>query len=107
MNLFAAAVQLHARTGGKLSEVMGGLAENMREAQSLRGEVQALAAHGRLTGVILTILPLAIAGMMLFVSPDYMTVLFNYAWGKDLIAAALGCLVLAHFVIQKIVDIQI
>ena len=31
VNLFAAAVQLHARTGGKLSEVMAQLAENMRE----------------------------------------------------------------------------
>jgi tight adherence protein B len=107
VNLFAAAVQLHSRTGGKLSEVMGGLAENMREAQSLRGEVRALAAHGRLTGIILTILPIAIAVMMMFVSPDYMTVLFNYPWGKDLIAAAIGCLVLAHFVIQKIVEIEI
>ena len=31
VNLFASAVQLHSRTGGKLSEVMGSLAENMRE----------------------------------------------------------------------------
>jgi len=107
VNLFAAAVNLHSRTGGKLSEVMGGLAENMREAQSLRGEVKALAAHGRLTGVILTILPIGITIMMMFVSPDYMVVLYNYPWGKDLIAAAIGCLVLAHFVIQKIVEIEI
>jgi tight adherence protein B len=107
VNLFAAAVNLHARTGGKLSEVMGGLAENMREAQSLRGEVKALAAHGRLTGLIMTILPIGIATMMMFVSPDYMVVLYNYPWGKDLIAAAIGCLVLAHFVIQKIVEIEI
>ncbi|HEY4359834.1 MAG TPA: type II secretion system F family protein [Bryobacteraceae bacterium] len=107
VNLFAAAVQLHARTGGKLSEVMGGLAENMREALSLRGEVRALAAHGRMTGIILTILPIGIATMMMFVSPDYMVVLYNHPWGKNLIAAAIGCLVLAHFVIRKIVDIEI
>jgi len=107
VNLFAAAVQLHARTGGKLSEVMGGLAENLREALSLRGEVKALAAHGRMTGIILTILPIGIATMMMFVSPDYMVVLYNHPWGKNLIAAAIGCLVLAHFVIRKIVDIEI
>ncbi len=107
VNLFSAAVQLHSRTGGRLSEVMGGLAENMREALSLRGEVKALAAHGRMTGVILTILPIGIAIMMMFVSPQYMVVLYEYPWGKDLIAAAIGCLVLAHFVIRKIVDIEI
>jgi tight adherence protein B len=107
VNLFAAAVQLHARTGGRLGEVMGGLAETMRETESLRGEVRALAAHGKLTGVILTILPIAIACMMMVVSPGYMQVLYHHPYGKDLIAAAIGCLVLAHFVIRKIVDIQI
>jgi tight adherence protein B len=107
VNLFVAAVQLHSRTGGKLNEVMAGLAENMREEGALRGEVRAMAAHGKLTGVILTVLPLGIAAMMMVVSPSYMAVLWQHPMGKNLIAAALACLVLAHFVIQKIVDIKI
>jgi tight adherence protein B len=107
VNLFTAAVQLHARTGGKLSEVLSSLAENMREAISLQGEVRALAAHGKLTGLILTILPIAIAGMMMWVSPGYMQVLYNYPQGKNLITAAVVCLVLAHLVIRKIVDIKV
>lgn len=107
VNMFIAAVQLHARTGGKLSEVMVGLAENMRESLSLQGEVRALAAHGKLTGAILTILPIGIAAMMMYVSPDYMRALVDHPWGKNLIGAAIGCLLLAHFVIRKIVDIQV
>ena len=107
INLFIAAVQLHARTGGKLSEVMSGLAENMRESNALQGEVRALAAYGKLTGLILTILPVGIAIMMLIVSPGYMQVLYNDPMGKNLIALAIGCLILAHFVIRKIVDIQV
>jgi len=107
VNLFISAVQLHARTGGKLSEVMSGLAENMREAVSLQGEVRSLAAHGKLTGVVLTVLPIGIAIMMMTVSPGYMMVLFNHPWGKNLITAAIVCLALAHFVIRKIVDIKV
>ncbi len=107
VNLFTAAVQLHARTGGKLSEVLGGLAENMRESVALQGEVRSLSAHGKMTGMILTILPIAIAGMMMFVSPDYEMVLFHHPWGKNLIAAAILCLVLAHVVIRRIVDIKV
>jgi tight adherence protein B len=107
VNMFIAAVQLHARTGGKLSEVISALAENMREALALQGEVRSLSAHGKLTGMILTILPVGIAIMMMVVSPGYMQALFNHPWGKNLIAAAVICLVLAHFVIRKIVDIQI
>jgi len=107
VNMFISAVQLHARTGGKLSEVLSGMAENMRESLALQGEVRSLAAHGKLTGLVLTILPIGIALMMMFVSPQYMQVLFNDPIGKDLIAAAVICLVLAHFVIRAIVDIEV
>ncbi|MEI9814015.1 MAG: type II secretion system F family protein [Acidobacteriota bacterium] len=107
VNLFAAAVTLHARTGGKLSEVISDLANTMREGLALQGEVRALAAHGKLTGAILTVLPIAITIMMLIVSPGYMMVLYNHPWGKTMIAAAIGCLVAAHFVIRKLVDIKL
>jgi tight adherence protein B len=107
VNLFASAVTLHSRTGGKLSEVISDLANTMREGLALQGEVKALAAHGKLTGAILTVLPIGIAGMMLIVSPGYMLILYNHEWGKTLIAAAIGCLFAAHFIIRKLVDIKL
>jgi tight adherence protein B len=107
VNLFISAVELHARTGGKLSDVMSNLAENMRESIALKGEIRSLAAHGKLTGLILTILPIVIAGMMMYVSPGYMEVLYHHPYGKNLITAAIVCLILAHFVIRKIVDIKV
>jgi tight adherence protein B len=107
VNVFISAVVLHARTGGKLGEVLTGVAENMRESISLQGEVRALAAHGKLTGAVLTALPAVIAAMMMAFSPGYMLTLYNHPWGKTLIAAAIGCLVLAQVVIRKIVDIKI
>jgi tight adherence protein B len=107
VNLFISAVELHSRTGGKLSDVMGNLAENMRESIALQGEIRSLAAHGKLTGLILTILPIGIALMMMYVSPGYMQVLYNHPYGKNLITAAVVCLILAHFVIRKIVDIKV
>jgi tight adherence protein B len=107
VNLFISAVQLHSRTGGKLSDVMSNLAENMRESIALRGEIRSLAAHGKLTGLILTILPIVIALMMMYVSPGYMEVLYRHPYGKNLITAAVVCLILAHFAIRKIVDIKV
>jgi tight adherence protein B len=107
VSMFAAAVQMQTRTGGKLNEVLSKLAENMREATSLRGEVRALAAHGKMTGGVLTVLPLVIAGMMMIVNPSYLTVLVYSPYGKYLISGAIICLVLAHIVIRRIVDIKI
>lgn len=107
VNMFAAAVQLQSRTGGKLSEVLGTLAEGMRESSSLKGEVRALAAHGRLTGLVLTVLPIAIAGIMSFVNPAYLGTLYHHPYGKYLFTAAAASLITAHFVIRRIVDIKI
>ena len=107
VSMFAAAVQLQSRTGGKLNEVLARLAENMREATALKGEVRALAAHGKLTGAVLTVLPVGIGIIMMTVNPSYLGVLFYHPNGKYLIISAVACLVAAHFIIRKIVDIKI
>ena len=105
--LFVAALQIHSRTGGRLGEIMNRLAEGMREQNSLQGEIRSISAHGKLTGFILTLVPIGIALTMLVVSPDYISVLFTNPYGKHLIAAAIVMLCLAHFIIQKLVDIEI
>jgi tight adherence protein B len=107
VSMFASAIQLQNRTGGKLNEVLAKMAEDMRDATALKGEVRSLAAHGKLTGAVLTALPLVISGIMMVVNPSYMAVLIYHPYGKYLIAGALGCLVLAHFVIRRIVDIKL
>lgn len=107
VTMFAAAVQMQNRTGGKLHEVLASLSENMRESTALKGEVRALAAHGKLTGLVLTVLPLAIAAVMTLVNPSYLAILFYHEYGKYLIAGAVACLILAHVVIRRIVDIKL
>ncbi len=107
VSMFSAAVQLQGRTGGKLSEVLATLAETMREAYSLKGEVKALAAHGRVTGVVLTVLPIFIAIAMTLVNPSYLAILINNPYGKYLFGGAVASLIAAHFVIRKIVDIRL
>ena len=106
MSLFAAAAQLHGRTGGRLGEVLGTLAETMRDSVSLRGEVRALAAHGRMSGAVLTVLPVGIAAVLTFVNPGYLGAFFAHPVGRHLVAGAIGCMILAHFIIRKIVDIK-
>ena len=107
VRLFVAAVKLQSRTGGKLGEVLGGLAENMREGASVQGEVRALAAHGRATGMVLTALPIGIAIMMNIVNPGYLDILFETPAGREMVVVCLVALVAAHFVIRKIVDVRL
>src|SRR5260370_18064144 len=96
VNMFAAAVQLHNRTAAKLSEVLATLPEAMRDALSLKGEVRSIAAHGKLTGTMLTVLPVIIALIMLVVNPSYLPVLFNQPAANYLLIAPIACLPIAH-----------
>lgn len=106
VGLFAAAVQLHNRTGGKLGEVLATLAETVRESVALRGEVRALAAHGRMSGAVLTLMPIVIACLLMVVDPAYLATLFRHPLGKHLVAAAIASVLVGHFVIRRIVDIK-
>jgi len=107
VRVFVAAVKLQSRTGGRLSEVLSGLAEMMREGMAVEGEVRALAAHGRITGSVLTILPIGIAVMLTAVNPGYLHILVENPTGRVMIVVCLVALVAAHFVIRKIVDVRL
>jgi tight adherence protein B len=69
--------------------------------------VQSIAAHGKLTGLVLTLLPFGVVAVMLWVNSSYFDPLLAHPLGKNLIFAALIALVLAHLIIQRIVDIEI
>ena len=45
--------------------------------------------------------------MMAWVAPGYFSVLIEHPYGKHVIAAAIICLVLAHVIIGKIVDVKL
>jgi tight adherence protein B len=107
VRVFVAAVRLQGRTGGRLSDVLTNMSETMRESISVEGEVKALAAHGRVTGAVLTVLPVIIALLMTAVNPGYLNILVENSTGRHLVAGCLVALVAAHLVIRKIVNVKI
>lgn len=107
VQFFVSAVLTQSRTGGTLHEVLEGLAETIRERATLKGQVRALTANGRMTAVVLTLMPAFIAAVMLYINPDYLRLLFEHPMGKTLVTMAVGGQVLAYFVIRKIADIKV
>lgn len=107
VSTFVAAVKLQSRTGGKLNEVLSRLAETMRESSALKSEVRAISIHGKMTGRVLTLLPILIAVMMSVVNPGYLVIMWTKPAGQAMIAGAIVCLVAAHLIIGKLVDIRI
>jgi tight adherence protein B len=105
--VFVAAVQMQSRTGGNLAEVFDKLSENIREAAAVRGEVRSFSNQGRLAGNILTVLPVGIAVALVTVNRTFLDPLFEEQVGRYMLTGACCGLVLAHFVIRKLVDIRL
>jgi len=100
-------VALQSRFGGRLNEILEELAKTIRDSIALRGDIRAISAQGRISGAVLTILPIVLTGILWVTSPAYIGVLFRHPYGKYLIAGALTCLALGHLSIQRIVNIKV
>lgn len=107
IRFFVSSVLLQQETGGNLSEILGKLSQIIRERFRLRGQVKAMSAHGRITGMILLLMPIAVAVILFLSSPEYLLVLTHEKEGRYMLWGAAGGQVLAYFVIQKIVNIEV
>ncbi|MEZ5394476.1 MAG: type II secretion system F family protein [Bryobacterales bacterium] len=107
IRFFASAIMTQSRTGGNLHDLLENLSETIRERATLRGQVRAMTANGRITAIILAALPFIIGGIMMTVNSEYFEILLNHPIGKTLLFLALCGQVLAFLVIQKIVDIMV
>jgi len=107
LKFFATAVILQRQTGGDLAEILDKIGRLIRERFQLWGQVQALTAEGRLSGVVLLALPILLFFAVYHLNRDYVMVLFTDPMGKKMLAGAIGMQILGAFVIKKIVNIQV
>ncbi len=104
--LFVAAVKMQNRVGGRLNDVLLRLGETMRDNAALEGEVRAVSAHSRITGMILTILPIVIAVLMFVLSTEYMGIMLRRPEGRMMLGVAVLANIAAHFVIRKVAQVK-
>jgi len=107
VRFFVSAVLLQKRTGGNLAELLDKLAYLIRERFKLRGRIRAISAHGRMTGTVLSLIPVAVGLIMSWINRDLIMFFFSDELGKLMLGAALGLQVLGYSIIRKIVAIEV
>jgi tight adherence protein B len=106
LKITATAIMIQKESGGNLAEVLDKTAHVIRERFRLKREVQVHTAQGRLTGWILSLLPIALGTALYFVNPDMMSILWHKDIGIKLIWTAIGMTILGGLVIRHIVNID-
>jgi tight adherence protein B len=101
------AIRIQREVGGNLAELLTTVADTMVQRSRLRGEVKTLTAEGRLSAIIMGLLPIGLGGFMFMSSPDYIETLFqSFAGWAMVIGSALAGL--AGFAwLQKIIKIEV
>jgi tight adherence protein B len=107
VRFFMSAVILQKQTGGNLGEILTRLGQVIRQRFQLKGQVKAASAHGRITALVLTILPAATAVLMLMAAPAYLQSMFDDPDGKKLIAGSIVGQIVGQLVIRKIIRIKV
>jgi tight adherence protein B len=101
------ALMIQKETGGNLSEVLDGLERTIRERFRILGQVKTLTAQGKLSGLIVGLLPVALCAFLYFANPAYMGKLFTDKFGHLLLAVAVGLQLTGGLMIRKIVNIKV
>lgn len=104
---FTSTVMLQRQTGGNLNEILGRLAQVIRERFRLKGEVKAASAHGRMTAGVLTALPILTAFALLAVAPGYLQGMAKDTDGKHMILAAGVMVLIGNYFIRRIIKIKV
>jgi tight adherence protein B len=107
VHFFVSAVVLQKRTGGNLAEILDKLAYVIRERFKLRGRIRAISAHGRMTGVALTCIPIAVGVLMFYLNPDYMRFFLFDDVGRIMLISAIVLQVIGYTIIKQIVKIEV
>jgi len=108
LDLVVTAVNIQREVGGNLAEILDVISTTIRERIKLKGEIRVLTAQGRITGYLISFLPIGLALFLNAASPGYMGQLFDdHNCGWPMLGAGLTLIGIGTAVIQKIVDIEI
>lgn len=107
VRMISTAMLINKESGGNLAEVLEKTGHVIRDRFRLQQQIRVHTAQGRLTGWILSFLPVVLGFAMYMVNAKYISLLFTHPTGHKIIAVALTMNVIGLLIIRKIIDIRV
>jgi tight adherence protein B len=104
LRVLVTAILVQKDTGGNLAEILDRTVFVIRERLRIQGEIQVQTAQGRLTGWILSSLPVVMMILLNLLNPGYSSILFNDPLGRKLMYISGGMLVAGTLIIRRMVN---
>lgn len=107
LRIVATAITIQKESGGNLAEVLDKTAYIIRERFRLKRNVRTHTAQGRLTGWILTLLPIVLGLALYAINPEFMSTLWTHEIGIKMLWAAAIMIIIGGLIIRKIVNMEV
>lgn len=117
LDLVITAVNIQREVGGNLAEVLDNISFTIRERVRIKGEIRTLTAQGRISGTIISLLPVVLGFILYLINPGYVSELWvkeaPWIWpnvipcGYLMIGTSLIMIASGWFAIRKIVSIEV
>ena len=117
LDLVITAVNIQREVGGNLAEVLDTISFTIRERVRIKGEIRTLTAQGRVSGWIISLLPVVLGFILYLINPEYVSELWvlEPPWifpqvvpcGWVVIGFSLIMIGAGAYAISKIVDIEV
>ena len=101
------AIRLQRQVGGNLAEVLSTVSQTIRDRYSLKRQIRALSAEGRLSSLILSVLPLLLFAALLVFNPLFLRPLFTTRLGIMMMAGSVVLMIFGVFWLKKITEIKV
>jgi tight adherence protein B len=107
LRIVSTAIMIQKESGGNLAEVLDKTSHVVRERFRLKRQVGVHTAQGRMTGIVLTLLPIVLGIAMYFLNPAMMSILWTNPIGVKMLWIASGMLVVGGLIIRHIVNMDV
>jgi len=107
LRIVVTAILIQKESGGNLAEVLEKTAQVIRERFRLKRQIMTHTAQGRLTGLILTLLPVVLGILLYFVNPKAMSLLWTRDIGVKLLYVSGGMTITGGLIIRQIVNMDV
>ena len=107
MRMFVVSLSVQSETGGNLAEILDNLSTVIRERHSMYLKVRALSSEGRMTAIMLTVLPVFAFAMLFLLNPAFF---LDVADDPAFMPGFLGLIVMyiiGFITIRKMVDLKV
>jgi tight adherence protein B len=107
LRIVVTAIMIQRESGGNLAEVLDKTSHVIRERFRLKRQVGVHTAQGRMTGWVLTLLPVVLGTALYFMNPVMMSQLWKNPLGIKLLWTSFGMIVVGGLIIRKIVNMDV